>query len=344
MSLDPFRSPAALSAAFEQGLAAMLERPGLGTFILAAANASFEPGLWERLRPALAARFDSLAEGYRQLLQSGQPLPDAADDVSVFLKLAHIGFAAVAPTRFRQAGPWELQFNLLRSFRPQRGSHGAVNGTSAPFDPNGFHFNKPFLAPEILWQGELVGRDAAFLYNKFPFVERHGILVPERRAERPQLLDAAMLHWAWAVTESLAARLPGFGLGYNAYGAHASINHLHLQTFVRQRPLPLEGGTWRHNGGPDDYPAAVQVFDRPDPAWAAIAELHDSGVPYNAVFRPGRVYLLSRRPQGSFSLPDWCGQLSWYELAGGAITFDLAQFDSLTASDFSSLLAGAGRR
>lgn len=336
-----FHSTDTLRDGFAAGLERMLGRDALGTFILVAANASFEPGLWQRLETPLAERFSALRDRYRTLLAEGMPAPDAPDDVAVFLKLALLGMDRVGTTQFRSTGPWELQFNLLRAFRPPRMSTGAVTRIARPFDPDGFHFNKPFMAAEALWSGRLAGRDATVFYNKFPFAEMHGLLVPEPAAGHPQLLTADVHAYAWRVTEQLGARLPGFGLGYNALGANASVNHLHLQSFVREQPLPVEAAHWAHNGGTDPYPVRCRRFTDGQEAWEAVAALHEADTPYNAIYRPGRLYLLPRRFQGGFALPDWTSGLSWYELGGGLITFSPEPFESLEPADVVTLLKAA---
>lgn len=336
---DIFASPRALRDAFERGLSALIDSDGVGPFVLAAANASFEPELWEALRPALSARFDTLVAAYRNRLVEGRPLDDGAEDVLVFLKLALLGFDAVETTRTRRAGPWEVQFNPLRAFRPVRLSGKGFDALRKPFDPDGFHFNKPFMAKEILWEGELDGTEATLYFNKYPFASRHGLLVPERHARHPQFLTCRMFRFAWEQTARLGGNLPDVGLGYNALGAGASVNHCHLQLFVGA--LPVADPAFRHNGGDRPYPAHCLVFTDPDEGWRQLDRLHRRDTPYNLIFRPGRAYLLPRRPQGSFALPPWSGACAWYEMAGGAVTFRRADYESLTEHDLSEQLAAA---
>ncbi|HEY0663794.1 MAG TPA: hypothetical protein VGD18_04215, partial [Thiobacillaceae bacterium] len=58
----PFASAAELEQSFAGGLATMLEaHRGLGVYILALANAAYDPALWARLSSALAARHGELA-------------------------------------------------------------------------------------------------------------------------------------------------------------------------------------------------------------------------------------------------------------------------------------------
>ena len=215
--------------------------------------------------PPVAGR---VLAGERGLLQSGDEeetiliLDDAEDDLQVFRRLLAVGFGESLVKVCRRAGPWELQFNPLRSFRPPRMTQKVIPHISAPYDAVGFNFNKPFLRKEILWQGWLCGRDAALFYNKFPFVDLHGLLVPEPRAGLSQLLRQQDNEYLWQLTETLARTLPGVGFGYNSLGACASVNHLHFQMFQRARALPVASPDWRHNGGDREYPLSCWSFSK----------------------------------------------------------------------------------
>ena len=284
MDVGVFSSGSRLGEAFEAGLLRLLEEDGLGTFVLVLANASFDPKLFTRLRDRLGERFERLAAAYREALRNASPVADAEDDQVVFLKLLAVGFEHLGPTEQRRAGPWEIQFNPLRAFRPPRAARLVPKGIRAEFDAHGFHFNRRFLQRELFWSGELAGRAVALFYNKYPFVDRHGLLVPERTEHRPQFLNREDHLHAWRVIDALAPSLPGVGLGFNAYGAFASVNHLHFQVFVRGA-LPLEDARWRHAGGAEPYPAPCEVYLSSEEAWSRIADLHGSEQPYNLVYR-----------------------------------------------------------
>jgi len=258
-----------------------------------------------------------------------------------------LGFDRIAATETeqRQLGDWELQFNLLRAFRPKRmGANANTAGPSMqlPFNPDGFHFNKPFLRPETFWNGSINGHTVDLLYNKFPFVESHGLLVPEREQCLPQFLDQHYHQFVWDLTSELGERLPGVGLAYNSYGAFASVNHLHLQMFLRAQPLPVMAPHWRHNGGADAYPAGCKAFDRPLDAWAFIATLHDDKQPYNLLYLPGRLLCVPRARQGSYQQPDWTAGFAWYEMFGGAVAFNRADYQALGADTIGAELARVG--
>jgi hypothetical protein len=323
-----FASPAAFRDAFEQGLQVMLEEDQLGAFVLVLANASYEAAMFERMRP----RLREVYERWRRRFDVGEePAVNApADDAAVFQRLCDIGFDALETTRWRDVGPWQVQFNPLRALRPPRMSKAVVTGLRKPFDADGFHFNKPFLRRECLWEGELCEQPLRLLYNKFPFADLHGLLVPQPAAARPQYLDAAIHALVWDIVGLLGERLPGIGFGYNAYGAYASVNHLHLQSFVRATGgYPIASSRWRHNGGGIAYPLTVRRFDDADAAWAFIESLHRAEQAYNLLYLPGLLFVTLRRMQGGYTHSDWTGGFAWSEIAGAITVFNESDFERL---------------
>lgn len=337
---DPFTSTDAFRRTFTAGLERLLaDETGIGPFILVLANATFDPCIHERLRQGLARRFGALADLCRQSFAAGREPDEPEDDLSVFLRLMAIGLDQVEQGRRSALGPWEIQFNQVRSLRPRRAAGRSSAGIRAPFDQSGFHFNKPFLRKEIFWSGSLAGVDLDLFYNKFPFVDLHALLVPERGRTEPQFLTRERHLQISELAERLGTALPGIGFGYNSYGAYASVNHLHFQMFVRERPLPLALERWRHNGGFDAYPACCERYLDADDAWERIGDLHASQIGYNLVYLPGTVFCLPRRRQRTYELPPWCGGQAWYELAGGVVAYNAEDFGSLRAADVEASLA-----
>lgn len=340
-----FDSEAGFRDAFIQGLVSLMDDESLGNFILVAANAALDPKVMQATRQLLYARYEALAEEYRSAFAEGRMVNAPEDDLLVFLKLLCVGMDGLQTTKYRQEGPWELSFNQLRSFRPRRMGAVRVDGLLKPFDPQGFHFNRAYLDSEIFWEGELLGRKASLLYNKFPFVELHGLLVPEREACHAQFLKEDMHRYIWDVTEQLAVAIPDIGFGYNAIGAFASVNHLHFQMFVRPGGLPVMNPRWSHHGGDEDYPVKVLCLSDREQAWEALVDLHRRQQTYNLIYRPGCLYLFARRRQGDYEQPQWNSGFSWYEMAGGMLTFSREPFDTLSATDIETALgrlAGLG--
>lgn len=211
-----------------------------------------------------------------------------------------------------------------------------------PFNENGFHFNKPFLRKECFWSGELQGREVELLYNKFPFVDFHALLVPQREHDAPQFLTHDDHRYMCRLCEELGATLDGVGFGYNAYGAFSSVNHLHFQMFLRSQPLPVQLTQWLHNGGTVSYPSRVEHFDNAEDAWGYIEVLHQSEQSYNLLYLPGEIYCLPRLQQGTYSHNDWTAGFAWYEMCGGMVCFRQEDYDQLTeemiSGEFSRLI------
>jgi len=334
----PFRSLRALEQDFADGLLAMLDtHRGLGVYILVLANAAYDPRLWERLAPALAVRHDELASALRSALCEGRQIDEPDDDVLVFLKLDAIGLGRIGLMESRRAGPWQVAFNPVRALRPPRNSGAAFKGLLCPFDGGGFHFNKPFLMKEVLWEGELAGRHVRMLYNKFPFARLHGLLVPEPLREAPQFLTAESHAWAWEVCATAAA--PGLCLGYNSYGAGASVNHLHFQSFVQAAPLPVQDARFAHNGGTTPYPIACERLTDRAGAWEALERLHRHDTPYNLVYSQDCMHLVARAPQDAPGLSARVRGYGWSEMAGVVTRFSREDYESFSAADFTNELA-----
>jgi ATP adenylyltransferase/5',5'''-P-1,P-4-tetraphosphate phosphorylase II len=228
-------------------------------------------------------------------------------------------------------------FNPIRALRPPRMSGLKFESLLRPFDPSGFHFNRAFLAREIFWEGELAGKPARILYNKFPFAQLHGLLVPEPARQSPQYLTPELHAWAWDIC--VLSDLPGLCLGYNSYGAGASVNHLHFQSFVQPRPLPVQDPRFVHNGGTQPYPLLCQRYADAESAWLQIDQLHQSNTPYNLVYSQAGLHLIPRVPQDSKQLTAACNGYGWSEMAGAVTLFSREAFEHLDAETFEAELA-----
>lgn len=335
---SPFASLTALEQPFIDGLAAMLARHrDLGVHILVLANAAYDPQVWTPLAPALAARHTELAFVITDTLRNGERPSGPDDDLLVFLKLLAIGFADLATMESRCVGPWKVMFNPIRALRPPRNSDVKFENLLCPFDPAGFHFNRPFLGKEIFWEGELAGRPVRMLYNKFPFARLHGLLVPDALRETPQFLSPELHQWAWSVCAE--SGVPGLCLGYNSYGAGASVNHLHFQSFVQPVPLPVQDPFFTHNGGNHPYPVHSLRFSDAADAWAELHRLHRNNTPYNLIYSKDCMHLVARVSQASGQLSAPCRSYGWSEMAGAVTLFSREAYEGFTATKFEAELA-----
>ncbi len=324
---SPLDTPQALESAFLAGLRRLLATRRLAGYILCAANAAADPAV----RAALGAVLDEQGRYHTRRFAADGCADAGEEDRAVFAGMQELGEAALAPTQVRHAGPFEVQFNRLRALRPPRVSRLAPDSLYRPFDPDGFHFNRPFMLEERFWEGELGGRTVSLYYNKYPFARYHALLVPTREAGLPQYLDRETLIWVWERVSQAAAGLPDLLLAYNAFGACASVNHLHFHLLRRDTPLPAMVA--------DGWPVAMRTFASPEAAWEAIASLHAESIGYHLLLAPGRVWVLPRRRQGSVTLPPWSTGFTWYEMAGGVVTTREADYTALSADAISAALA-----
>ena len=332
LTATPFMSLDALDHAFEDGLRRMLADDVLGAFILVLANAAADAASFDRLRADLAGVYAD----WCARLERDDPVIEAAaaDDVAVFERLRALGLENLGTSRHRRAGGWELQLNPVRAFRPPRMSHITDSALRAPFNPEGFHFDRPHLRPEILWEGNLLHEPVRVLFNKFPFAEYHALLVPMPGEHRPQYLNDGVMRSIWRIARQLSVGLPGVGFGYNARGAYASVNHLHFQLFVRtQGSYPIEASEWRHNGGDMPYPLDVKVLTDVELLVNAIMQQQAAEHPFNLLIRPGRAYLVARAHQSTYQHSAWTGGFAWSEVAGTITVFDHRAFERLGEQD-----------
>ena len=340
---DPFTSLEYFTEQFNQGLHKLLDHEKLGTFILVLANATQHDALLSELKPKLLAQFNILKANYQHALLNGNQLNEVEEDLLVFLKIAAIGFENIKLTQIREQGNWQCQFNHLRSFRPRRLS-GVYNQNEMfiPFDEYAFHFNKPFMAKECFWQGELNGKQIDLFYNKYPFADCHGLFVPQRESALPQLLTETMHQYMWQVTEQLTNTLPGVGFGYNSYGAYASVNHLHFQMFIEPKGLPVTSSHWQHNGGTENYPLTVIKKTNVNEAFQSIVELHNLKQPYNVLYTANEIYIMPRKAQGSVEVPEWSSGFTWYEMCGAMLMFNRDDYLGVGEKEISGLLGECG--
>ncbi|MGV8934166.1 MAG: hypothetical protein ACOH1I_06060 [Gallionellaceae bacterium] len=329
MSGHPFASLQTLQHAFISGLTGLMQKGGLGPFILVCANANFDKRIGVATADGLVALYNSLSTEFVEALSKGKTIDVADEDLLVFLKLHAVGFDQLQATETRFSGPWEVQYNQLRSFRPKRISTQVPQTLHRPFDEAGFHFNKPFMQKEAFWSGRLSGRNAALYYNKYPFADFHTLLVPERESCLSQFLSEAHHCYMWAVTQEMANSLDGVGFGYNSLGAFASVNHLHFQMFVKPSGLPVMRAQWQHNGGDMVYPTHCATFDTPVLALEYISALHKVNTPYNLLYSKDRLYVFPRQKQGCYQQPPWTSGFAWLEMAGGMITFNRESYLTL---------------
>lgn len=82
------------------------------------------------------------------------------------------------------------------------------------------------------------GSPVLFLINNSPLTKYHLLMVPEVKANHPQVMTLQCLQLALKVMEISTDK--AIRLGYNSPGALASVNHLHLHLLQVERELYVE--------------------------------------------------------------------------------------------------------
>ncbi len=343
MTESPFTSEGQFLALYHNKLAALLRTnhnaldSALSSFVLVCANAYFDRSILADLDNDLRRAFLNIREKHFRHFAEGRILDERyAEDLLVFLKIALVGLEQLRVTEHRQLGDWVVQFNHIRSFRPQRSAARAVASIDIPFNENGFHYDHDLCERESFWTGMLAGKNAYLLYNKYPFARLHALLIPEPERKHRQFLSRDDHAWAWDVAQVMGQSLPGFGMGYNAPGTFASVNHLHFQTFIQPGGMPVSRPIWKHNGGEKEYPLPCQVFTSWQEAWQWLEPIYRQNITsFNLIYTPGKIYCFERKRQATYSQARWTSGFAFYELSGNIITFSREGYTQLTLEQVS---------
>lgn len=321
---------------FAEKLRHMLSPDELGAFILVLSNSMQDKQSQSNLKKDLMAIFVEL----NNKLKDGT-LEATQDDLEVFEKIKKKGVGSLTAWECIPQGEWELLYNPMRALRPERASSEKVENIFSEFDRSKFNFNKPFLRPEILWEGDWRDVKMRVLYNKFPFAPYHLIIVPQPELELAQYLAKEYHELIWQLVTEQADIFTGFGVGYNSLGACASVNQLHFQSFIQEEKLPIEKLLWKHNGGVHEYPLYCVKTTSVDESWSYINKFHADNKPYNLLYRKGCCYLLPRKKQGSDNISERVQGAGWVEECGIFNVASMKYAKNLTAeylySDLKSL-------
>ena len=333
--------------AFEEGLSRILKHKTAGTFILACANLFQHPDFLNNNKALLYEVYDYIKEYYRACHHDGIQPDDTPDDVAVMRSLIEIGLDNLESVEYLKVNSgsvdYLLNYNQLRSFRPARMSKTDNIQLDSPFNPEGFHFDKSFLEKEIFAEGEVDGKQLSMLYNKFPFIHYHALLVVDKAMHNNQYLTQDHLNYIVNLQNRTQQYCPELIITYNSLGAGASVNHLHFHTYLETAPLAIFSPTFAHNGGDQLYPATCRVFTNSVEAWQRIEILHNKNTPYNLIIRNNRIYCLPRRfpssesPDNAFPGID-TSLFGWSQMAGLINVDNREMLTWLTAAQIKSSL------
>lgn len=126
MASSILHSTGAYRDRFALGLESLLggahEVPPMGAFVLVCANAYFDPALCLALRPALERTFHQFCADGNFTFRATAGASD--DDIVVFMRICGEGLDELPVTEFKDLGPWRVQFNRIRAFRPRERKGG----------------------------------------------------------------------------------------------------------------------------------------------------------------------------------------------------------------------------
>jgi Ap4A phosphorylase N-terminal domain len=339
-----FDSEQQFKQAFNQGLVQLLSsHQSAGTFILALANFIQHPELYKVNQSLILDVYSQLSSYYQQALDSALEVEGAKDDIKVMRSIIRIGLENIKKSDVRhiEDGSWAIYFNHLRSFRPERMSNQKVKSIDVEFDSDSFNFNKPFLEKEIFVEQVVNERKISLLYNKFPFADYHGLLVLERDKEHKQYLSKDIFHYIWAMYSNIKLSIKNQVIAYNSLGAGASVNHLHFQTCIMDKPLSIASKKWLHNGGTTKYPAECLVLNSKEEAWQCIDNLQCNNIPFNFILLDDNFYCLPRCLD--FVKSEAIPQVGWFEMAGAYSLANNDIFQSLEKDKIREVLSSMSR-
>jgi len=319
---------------FVSKLKDMLSVDELGAFILVLANSQQDEDLSAAFQNDIKVIFDAMNEDLSSLREKS-----TRDDIDVFDRLRDINLDTIPIWQYKTIGHWEVVFNSMRQLRPARAATQTFTSIRQSFDETKFHFNKPFLKPEIFWEGEYLNHNLRVLYNKFPFSDYHLLIAVSPEQNCSQLLTQDIHQLIFELTQNGAETFSGFGVGFNSLAAGASVNHLHFQGFVRERLLPIEVGGWAHNGGETEYPVTVNRFIDSESSWAYINQLTEQDIAFNCLYRENSCYVMPRKFQGTVVLPDWAEGAGWLDLAGVMTVSNSEIFDVISEQQVTDALS-----
>ncbi len=303
---------------FVSKLKNILSDDELGAYILVLANSLQDDYLKYELRIDLKNNFNALRKSYL-----AGSLKATQDDLDVFEKLLDMNVDDLPVWQSRMEGNWSIVFNIMRQLRPARASSQVLNSIIQPFDGDKFHFNKPFLKPEILWEGDYAEKNVRVLYNKFPFSDYHLIIVVSPELNRAQVLDEGMHHFIYSLVQNESETLPGLGVGFNSLAAGASVNHLHFQGFIQEQNFAIE------IMDESDFPLNVSCYTDSELAWGKIALLMQNDIAFNCLYLKGKCYIVPRNYQGRVNLREWLDGAGWIDVAGVMTVSDEKTFNNL---------------
>ncbi|GEM_PF-4536925 len=281
-NLEVFSSQENFLAAFSEGLKRLLNekesRQGFNFFNIALANACQNQQIFQNLRPELAKVSQELiwvVDGNRQ-----------DPEVEMFLRIYEMIERGGLNARIKKTNGWLVREEPLRQFKKPHAAAKEIKSIYPPSTEN--FFGRPGMREQLIWRGDLGGREICLFFNKFPFYYG-GLLTDDIKTPHLQLLEPADVEWYWQAGRILSETMGEVYFGYNGYGASCSIPtwHFHL-LFQREEPYPVEQEKWQHNGGSEPYPVGCYCTRNAEESKACLKWLRENNIPHNLIHKAGK--------------------------------------------------------
>ncbi len=241
-----------------------------------------------------------------------------------------------------------VQHNGIRGLRPDREAEKTDVKINEPFDTDSFNYLKTGPG-ECFKRTEIGNMRFDLFFNLYPFAPFHFILVPEKEKQHSQFFSGEQdfarkaLTSAWILVRG--CRDPNLRLGFNAMGAHGSVNHFHFHGFFVnpewQMPIDAfieENGSLRgwHIKHSVWLPASTPgIVEKTLLHIRRMHELYQRGerVSFNLYITPQGIGIMPRRHQGvsnyfdKMSASGFTTGFAFYELLGEIICPSQAVFD-----------------
>jgi hypothetical protein len=209
------------------------------------------------------------------------------------------------------------EYNPLRALRPSRNAKALSVPLHMDFDDTKFNLGTDDLDPQVFhtYFDSQTQIPVDLMYNRYPFAHCHFLWIPDRKYGRlPQFIDthSPILDMAYRFSQE-----KGVHLGYNASGAHSSVNHLHFQGYV-----PLGTENMAAFDGIQNF-TGIGALDELREAITQVHQKAAQGLPvsYNFLMHPNGVAFYERHNQshepyleklaavgsGGFAFMECCG-------------------------------------
>lgn len=284
-----------------------------------------------------------------QLKHGKGPLSKEEEMIRTILN-EHGNFWEIPPTETRKVGPYSVLYNPFGALKP-----GPMQNGEQPVSGQGFKI-KPFfnerdfnfrqidinnIALElIIPMQDRTEMTLSILFSLFPYARGHMLLIPDLEE-----LDHAQFLSYRQITALEVARIlyPALQIGWNSWGASATVNQAHFH--LTEEVFPVQNFV-----DTADWPLKTIVFTgSQQERWLGYLNyvnqyVHDdfgfqkNPVFYNILDTKDKTYLFLRKPYNTFMLGKSSATIGWTEAAGRFTVFHEGDLETVTEDQLTRAL------